>query len=103
MVTEYQRRRDVIVEGLNAIPGITCQQAAGCILRLPEHYGHGHETSSELANLILEKAGVACCPARHLANTEKGICGCRTRLRFRSSKRAWPASAPCWLKKTGRP
>jgi aspartate aminotransferase len=61
MVTEYQRRRDVIVAGLNAIPGITCRKPQGAFYVFPNIKGTGM-TSGELANIILEKAGVALLP-----------------------------------------
>ena len=61
MVTEYQRRRDAIVDGLNALPGIVCQKPQGAFYVFPNITGTGME-SSELANLILEKAGVALLP-----------------------------------------
>jgi aspartate aminotransferase len=61
MVTEYQRRRDVIVAGLNAIPGITCRKPQGAFYVFPNIKETG-KTSSELADFILEKAGVALLP-----------------------------------------
>ena len=61
MVTEYQRRRDVIVAGLNSIPGISCQKPQGAFYVFPNIKKTG-KTSDELANLILEKAGVALLP-----------------------------------------
>jgi len=61
MVTEYQRRRDVIVAGLNAIPGFSCQKPQGAFYAFPNITGTGMK-SGELANLILEKAGVALLP-----------------------------------------
>jgi len=61
MVTEYQRRRDLIVAGLNSIPGISCQNPQGAFYVFPNIRKTG-KTSDELANLILEKAGVALLP-----------------------------------------
>jgi aspartate aminotransferase len=61
MVAEYQRRRDVIVAGLNAIPGITCRKPQGAFYVFPNIKGTGM-TSNALANLILEKGGVALLP-----------------------------------------
>ena len=61
MVAEYQRRRDVIVEGLNSIPGFSCQKPQGAFYAFPNITGTGMN-SSDLANLILEKAGVALLP-----------------------------------------
>jgi aspartate aminotransferase len=61
MVAEFQRRRDVIVAGLNAIPGISCQKPQGAFYAFPNITGTGMR-SNELANLILEKGGVALLP-----------------------------------------
>ncbi len=61
MVEEYQRRRDVIVAGLNSIPGFSCQKPQGAFYVFPNISGTGMK-SGDLANLILEKAGVALLP-----------------------------------------
>ncbi|MCA2001667.1 MAG: aminotransferase class I/II-fold pyridoxal phosphate-dependent enzyme, partial [Chloroflexi bacterium] len=61
MVAEYQRRRDVIVDGLNAVPGFSCQKPQGAFYAFPNIKGTGMN-SNDLANLILEKAGVALLP-----------------------------------------
>jgi aspartate aminotransferase len=61
MVAEYQRRRDVIVDGLNAIPGFLCQKPQGAFYAFPNIKGTGIK-SNDLAQLILEKAGVALLP-----------------------------------------
>jgi aspartate/methionine/tyrosine aminotransferase len=61
MVAEYQRRRNVIVDGLNAIPGFSCQKPQGAFYAFPNIKGTGM-SSNDLANLILEKAGVALLP-----------------------------------------
>jgi len=61
VVAEYQRRRDAIVDGLNAIPGVTCQRPQGAFYVFPNVKSFGL-TSSELANLVLEQAGVAVLP-----------------------------------------
>ena len=41
MVEEFRARRDLIVDGLNAIPGITCLQPGRRVLRVPGHLRHG--------------------------------------------------------------
>jgi aspartate aminotransferase len=61
MVSEYQRRRNAIVDGLNALPGFVCQKPQGAFYVFPNITGTG-TNSTELANLILEKAGVALLP-----------------------------------------
>ena len=61
MVEEYTRRRNIIVDGLNLIPGVKCQKPQGAFYVFPNIKGTGM-TSNELANLILEKGGVALLP-----------------------------------------
>ena len=61
MVSEYQRRRDFIVDGLNAIPGFSCLKPQGAFYVFPNITGTGMN-STQLANLIMEKAGVALLP-----------------------------------------
>jgi aspartate/methionine/tyrosine aminotransferase len=61
MVAEYQRRREVIVKGLNAVPGFTCQKPQGAFYVFPNIRGTGM-SSTDLANLILDEAGVALLP-----------------------------------------
>ena len=58
MVTEFQRRRDVIVQGLNAIPGISCAKPAGAFYAFPNVSALG-KPSAEIADYILYEAGVA--------------------------------------------
>jgi aspartate aminotransferase len=58
MVSEYQKRRDAIVGGLNAIPGVTCQRPQGAFYVFPNIKTFGMP-SAELAAYLLEKAGVA--------------------------------------------
>ncbi|HSQ26862.1 MAG TPA: pyridoxal phosphate-dependent aminotransferase [Anaerolineales bacterium] len=71
MVAEYQRRRNVIVDGLNALPGFSCQKPQGAFYVFPniKETGLG---STELANLILEKAGVALLPGNSFGNYGEG-------------------------------
>jgi len=58
MVAEFRRRRDVIVEGLNNIPGFRCATPRGAFYAFPNVRGTGI-SSDELADYLLEEAGVA--------------------------------------------
>ncbi len=58
MVEEFRRRREVIVSGLNKIKGITCKKPRGAFYVFPNVKSFGME-SKKLADLILQKAGVA--------------------------------------------
>jgi aspartate/methionine/tyrosine aminotransferase len=59
MVEEFRNRRDLIVNGLNDIPGITCKMPQGAFYAFPNIQMLGLP-SKKLADLLLEKAGVAC-------------------------------------------
>jgi aspartate/methionine/tyrosine aminotransferase len=61
MIAEFKKRRDVIVDGLNAIPGITCLKPKGAFYVFPNITGTGMK-SQELSDLLLNDAGVACLP-----------------------------------------
>jgi aspartate aminotransferase len=71
MLNEYQRRRDVVVAGLNAIPGITCRKPQGAFYAFPNIRGT-EMSSDELANMILEKAGVALLPGSSFGKFGEG-------------------------------
>ena len=58
MVEEFRRRRDVIVAGLNDIPGITCLEPQGAFYVFPNITGTGL-SSAELQGRLLADAGVA--------------------------------------------
>jgi aspartate/methionine/tyrosine aminotransferase len=59
MVAEFKRRRDVIVDGLNSIPGISCLRPKGAFYVFPNITGTGF-SSKELETRLLDEAGVAC-------------------------------------------
>jgi aspartate aminotransferase len=59
MVSEFRKRRDAIVKGLNSIPGFHCLSPAGAFYAFPSVKGTGI-SSKELADLLLNEAGVAC-------------------------------------------
>ena len=59
MVAEFRRRRDAFCQVLNRIPGFRCPIPGGAFYAFPnvEQTGVG---SKELADFLLEEAGVAC-------------------------------------------
>jgi aspartate aminotransferase len=59
MREEFRRRRDVIVDGLNKLPGITCKRPKGAFYVFP-NVKDVPVDSRQLAKDLLEKAGVAC-------------------------------------------
>ena len=58
MVKEFNKRRDVIVKGLNEIPGITCRNPKGAFYVFPNITETG-KTSQWLSDYLLNEAGVA--------------------------------------------
>ena len=58
MVKEFKKRRDVIVEGLNQIPKISCKKPSGAFYVFPNITQTGWD-SQKLADHILSDAGVA--------------------------------------------
>jgi aspartate aminotransferase len=71
MTEEYQRRRNAIVDGLNSLPGVTCQRPQGAFYVFPNFKFYGLD-STELADLILDKAGVAVLPGSSFGEYGEG-------------------------------
>jgi aspartate aminotransferase len=62
MLDEYRRRRDWLVPALNEIPGVSCVTPEGAFYAFPnvsERLDAKAPTSRALADLLLEKAGIA--------------------------------------------
>ena len=59
MVDEFKRRRDLIVDGFNQIPGFRCATPGGAFYAFPNVSETGID-SLTLADRILQEAGVAC-------------------------------------------
>jgi aspartate/methionine/tyrosine aminotransferase len=59
MVAEFTRRRTAVVEGLNALPGVRCLEPDGAFYAFPNITATGI-ASRELADRLLQEAGVAC-------------------------------------------
>lgn len=64
MVKTFKERRDVIVDGLNSLPGFTCLKPGGAFYVWPNVTEAckvlGAKDSEELRKLLLYEAGVAC-------------------------------------------
>ncbi len=58
MVVEFRARRDLIVAGLNAIPGFSCRLPAGAFYVFPDISGTGL-TGAQLADRLLRESGVS--------------------------------------------
>ncbi|MGD8719155.1 MAG: pyridoxal phosphate-dependent aminotransferase [Candidatus Zixiibacteriota bacterium] len=69
MVEAFRQRRDVIVDGMNSLPGVTCKKPRGAFYVFPNITGTGKDEKF-LADYFLNEAGVAC-----LAGTSFGAFG----------------------------
>jgi aspartate/methionine/tyrosine aminotransferase len=69
MVAEFVRRREVLVEGLNRLPGVSCVMPRGAFYAFPNINGTGIDERT-LADRLLDEAGVAV-----LAGTDFGAHG----------------------------
>jgi aspartate/methionine/tyrosine aminotransferase len=58
MVREFRARRELVVDGLNAIPGFDCLRPQGAFYVFPDVSGTGL-TGAELADKLLYEAGVS--------------------------------------------
>jgi aspartate/methionine/tyrosine aminotransferase len=58
MLREFRRRRDMVVDGLNSIPGFRCLTPKGAFYVFPNVEGTGL-SSQALADKLLYEAGVA--------------------------------------------
>ena len=58
MVAEFDKRRKVVVEGLNKLPGVTCARPKGAFYAFPNIKRTGWK-AKELASALLDDAGVA--------------------------------------------
>jgi aspartate aminotransferase len=59
MIDEFHKRREVIVEGLNRIPGVSCTMPGGAFYAFPNITELGFP-SENVAEHLLQNAGVAC-------------------------------------------
>ncbi|MGZ6265380.1 MAG: pyridoxal phosphate-dependent aminotransferase [Candidatus Limnocylindrales bacterium] len=75
MVEEFRARRDLIVDGLNDIPGVTCLRPSGAFYVFPDISATGL-TGADLADRLLNEGGVSA-----LAGTAFGQVG-KYHLRF---------------------
>ena len=58
MVAEFDKRRKIVVEELNKLPGVSCIQPKGAFYAFPNVLGTGFK-AKQLASRLLEEEGVA--------------------------------------------
>lgn len=61
MMTEYKKRRDVLVAGLNEVKGFTCQMPGGAFYVFPNITGTGL-TDVEVCEQLMDRTGVVTVP-----------------------------------------
>ena len=71
MMRVYRRRRDLLVNGLNSLPGVNCLKPDGAFYVFPNIKKTGH-TSESFAHLMLEKAKVALLPGTNFGEYGQG-------------------------------
>lgn len=72
MREEFRVRREVVVEGLNAIDGISCRQPGGAFYAFPNISALGR-SAQQVADDLLEEAGVACLPGTAFGAAGEGF------------------------------
>ena len=90
VVKEYQLRRDLLISGLNSIPRITCQMPQGAFYAFPNIRAFGM-TSNELADYLLDEAGVALLPGSSFGDYGEGY----LRLSYAASQEIIRAGLDC--------
>jgi aspartate aminotransferase len=71
MKAEFKKRRDIIVDGLNDIPGVSCLRPEGAFYVFPNVKSFG-KSSQEIADYLLYEAGVACLPGTSFGSYGEG-------------------------------
>jgi aspartate/methionine/tyrosine aminotransferase len=71
VVDKFRRRRDLIVAGLNRIPGVRCPVPRGAFYAFPNVAAYGR-SSDVLADYLLEEAGVAVLPGTAFGRNGEG-------------------------------
>ena len=67
----FKKKRDIIVTGLNDIPGITCLKPDGAFYVFPNIKSFG-KTSEMIADFLLSEAGVALLPGTSFGENGEG-------------------------------
>lgn len=81
MVTEFDARRRLIVDGLNRLKGVRCRMPGGAFYAFPNITGTGM-SSKDISNRLLNEAGVAVLPGTAFGKYGEGF----IRLSFATSQ-----------------
>ena len=71
VLAEYRRRRDVLVSGLNHIPGVSCRMPQGAFYVFP-NITQLNKSAAWLADYLLAEAGVAVLPGTAFGKNGEG-------------------------------
>jgi len=71
MVADYSRRRDILIDGLNAIPGVKCLKSPGTFYAFPNIKSFG-KSSFDFAVELLEEAKVVGVPGSAFGSLGEG-------------------------------
>ena len=71
MVEHYRRRRDILIDGLNAIPGFVCKKSAGSFYAFVNIKAFG-KSSQEFAEELIREAGVITVPGSAFGRMGEG-------------------------------
>ena len=71
MMDEYKKRRELLVEGLNNLPGVTCIKPGGAFYVFPNISSTGMDDET-FAKHMLENAGVSLLPGSNFGVNGKG-------------------------------
>ncbi|MBZ6137688.1 pyridoxal phosphate-dependent aminotransferase [Streptomyces olivaceus] len=82
MTREYAARRELVVSGLNRLPGVRCALPEGSFYVFPDIRGTGFATSAEFAAWLLDEARVAVTPGSAFGPGGEG----HVRLSFATSR-----------------
>lgn len=71
MLNEYKSRRDLLVEGLNELPGVSCLKPGGAFYVFPNIRGTGMDDVT-FADLMLNEASVSLLPGSNFGEAGSG-------------------------------
>lgn len=72
MVAQFEARRDLVVDGLNAMPGVRCQRPEGAFYAFPNVEATGLAEEA-LATALLDEVGVAVLPGTAFGPAGRGF------------------------------
>ncbi|MFJ9041620.1 pyridoxal phosphate-dependent aminotransferase [Streptomyces sp. NPDC102406] len=88
MREQYTHRRELVVDGLNALPGVVCSAPDGAFYAFADIRGTGFADAASFAQWVLERANVALMPGSAFGPGGEGY----VRLSFATSPRVLRAA-----------